>query len=46
MAIIEARIDDSAVGESIPGTLIIGAAPEDNHFQMKIISNISQNTIF
>jgi hypothetical protein len=39
-------IDDNAVGESIPGTLIIGAASEDNHFQMKIISNILQNTIF
>lgn len=48
MAIIEALelTDDNAVGESIPGTLIIGVASEDNHFQMKIISNILQNTIF
>jgi hypothetical protein len=38
--------DDNALGESIPGTLIMGAASEDNHFQMKIISNILQNTIF
>jgi len=39
-------IDDNAVGGSIPGTLIIGAASEDNHFQIKIISDILQNTIF
>jgi hypothetical protein len=45
MAIIE-LIDDNAVGESIPGTLVIGAASEDNHFQMKMISNVLQNTIF